>query len=140
MITLKPTKNLLSSATITFENMKPYYEHYGVDWQVDKISEQIQTLENWDVLKENDVVGAVRLAYEPKGCYLRDLQVSDQFRNQGIGACVLSNVEDMVKAKGLIELRLRVFKISPASSLYLRSGFQTTQEDERFLYMSKSLV
>lgn len=120
--------------------MQPYYDHYGVDWQLEKIVEQIQTLENYDILCNGAVIGAIRLAFDLDGCYLRDLQVAEMYRNQGIGAKAILQIEQMVIDKGLQNLRLRVFKISPASHLYLRCGFETTEEDDRFLYMSKSLM
>jgi hypothetical protein len=37
-------------------------------------------------------------------------------------------------------LKLRVFKNSPAVSLYKRHGFGLTNEDERFYYMSCAIA
>ncbi|MGR2947798.1 GNAT family N-acetyltransferase [Vibrio vulnificus] len=139
MISFQPTVDLASSAEITFENMRSYYEHYSVDWELSKIQEQIAGLENWDVLYNGILVGAIRLAYDHDGGYLRDLQVSELYRNQGIGAIALGEAESLVKRAGVEQLRLRVFKISPAYHLYKRMGFVEYSEEDRFYYMSKKI-
>ena len=136
----QPTADLMASAQLTYTNMRGYYEHYGVDWQQPKICEQISDLENWDVLLNGDVVGAMRLAFDDEGCYIRDLQVDAGFQNMGIGAAAINECARLAVLRGAMQLRLRVFKISPAHKLYTRSGFNIDKEDDRFYYMSKSLV
>lgn len=120
--------------------MRTYYEHYGVDWQQHKIYEQIVDLENWDILIDGDVVGVMRLAYDESGCYIRDLQVDATFQNKGIGAAAIGECSRLAMHRGTMQLRLRVFKISPAHRLYTRSGFSIDKEDDRFYYMFKSIV
>lgn len=139
MISYHPTANLSDSAAITYNNMRSYYEHYGVDWQQPKIQAQIAELENWDILFDGLVVGAIRLAYDRDGCYIRDLQVSQQYQNKGIGAAALSECERLASKLEAKQLRLRVFKISPAYHLYQRVGFVIDKEEDRFYYMSKNL-
>lgn len=136
----QPTAELMASAQLTYTNMRGYYEHYGIDWQQLKICEQISDLENWDVLLNGYVVGAMRLAFDDEGCYIRDLQVDAAFQNMGIGAAAISECSRLAVLRGAIQLRLRVFKISPAHKLYIRSGFSIDKEDDRFYYMCKSLV
>ncbi len=138
MITFKPTVDLLTSAQITFDNMRSYYDHYLVDWDLSKIHQQIEALENWDILYNDIVVGAIRIEYDNEGCYLRDLQVDPKFQNKGIGAAALIQAEQLASNEGLSQLRLRVFKISPAHQLYKRVGFVLDKEDDRFYYMSKN--
>lgn len=135
-----PTAELMVSAQLTYTNMREYYEQYGVDWQQLKICEQISDLENWDVLSNGDVVGVMRLAFDDEGCYIRDLQVDAAFQNMGVGAAAISECSRLAMHRGALQLRLRVFKISPAHKLYTRSGFSIDKEDDRFYYMSKSLV
>ncbi|WP_238322152.1 hypothetical protein [Vibrio mexicanus] len=62
MISFKQTEDLSASAQITYDNMQPYYTHYGVEWELVTIRKQISDLENWDILFDDTVVGAVRLA------------------------------------------------------------------------------
>lgn len=139
MISFQPTEDLQASAKITFENMRSYYEHYSVDWELPKILEQIESLENWDILSDGEIIGAVRLAYEGEGCYLRDLQVSKKFQGQGIGTAAITEAERLAKEDGAEYLKLRVFKISPAFYLYKRVGFSIDLEEERFYYMSRPI-
>lgn len=117
--------------------MRSYYKHYSVDWELPKILEQIESLENWDILSNGEIIGTVRLAYEGEGCYLRDLQVSEEFQGKGIGTAAIAEAERLAGEDGAEYLKLRVFKISPAFYLYKRVGFNIDLEEERFYYMSK---
>lgn len=119
--------------------MRPYYEHYLIDWEQAKILEKIQSLDNWDILFDGEVVGAIRLSFDRDGCYLRDLQVSELFRNKGIGAAALSESTRLALTLGAKKLKLRVFKISPAHYLYTRNGFALMNEDEKFYYMEQTI-
>ena len=140
MISFTETDDLVASACMTFDNMRSYYEHYGVNWEVAKISEQIAGLENWDILFNGLAVGAIRLAFDEAGCYIRDLQVIEAYQNKGIGAQALTYVETLAKQAGVKQLRLRVFIISPAVHLYQRSGFVLDKEEDNFFYLSKMLA
>ena len=86
MIVYQLTRDVSTSAQLTYNNMRTYYEYYAVDWALPTIVEQITGLDNWDILSDGDVIGAIRLAWDNDECYLRDLQVSSQYQNQGIGA------------------------------------------------------
>ncbi|MDO6775329.1 MULTISPECIES: GNAT family N-acetyltransferase [unclassified Shewanella] len=139
MISYQPTADLYASADITFKNMRSYYEHYSVNWEQSKIHEQIVDLENWDILYNASVVGAIRLAFDNDGCYIRDLQVSEKFQNNGIGAAALTECERLAIKAGVNKLRLRVLKISPAYHLYIKNGFEVDKEEDRFFYMSRKI-
>jgi len=138
VISYQPVCDLSKSAEITYKNMRPYYEHYLVDWEQPKILEQILSLDNWDILSDGEVVGVIRLSFDSNECYLRDLQVSEEFRNKGIGAAALAESTRLALASGAKKLKLRVFKISPAHHLYKRKGFKLVSEDEKFYYMEKA--
>ncbi len=139
MISFEQTEDLNASAQITYDNMQSYYQHYGVDWKLATIRKQISDLENWDILFEGLVVGAIRLAYDESGCYLRDLQVVQNFQGRGIGSKALNEVSKLAIDAGVDSVRLRVFKISPAQHLYQRQGFVIDKEEDRFYYMSRPL-
>ncbi|WP_202862805.1 GNAT family N-acetyltransferase [Microbulbifer sp. A4B17] len=85
MISYQRCSDLSKSAEMTYRNMRPYYEYHSVDWDQAKILEQIADLDNWDILYEGEVIGALRLAFDGHECYLRDLQVSEEFQSKGIG-------------------------------------------------------
>ncbi len=88
MVSYRQAENLAASAKITYLNMPSYYDHYSVNWDQTKIEEQIRELINVDILFNSDVVGAIRLIFDNDGCYVRDLQVSEEFQGKGIGALV----------------------------------------------------
>ncbi len=140
MISYQKTQDLVQSAKITYENMHSHYTHYAVDWDASNISKKIVDLDNWDILYDGKVVGAIRLEFDDEGCCLRDLQISKDFQNKGIGLSALSKVEKLAKECNKSQVRLKVFKISPAYKLYTRFGFKLDKEDDRFFYMSKTIV
>lgn len=139
MISYQSTVNLSKSANITYDNMRSYYLHYSVDWELPKILEQIAELDNWDILSDGKLIGALRLSFDNDGCYLRDLQVSALFQNKGIGAEALTESKRLAQQLGANKLTLKVFKISPAYHLYKRKGFTVISEDQRFYYMEQKL-
>lgn len=139
VISYQPTKDLSASAYFTYDNMRSYYERYSVDWMQPNILEQITSLENWDILFNGEVVGAFRLEFDNTGCYLRDLQVSERFQNKGIGAAAIAECSRIAKESAATQIRLRVFKISPAYHLYVRLGFKVVAEDERLFYMALTI-
>ncbi len=139
MISYQPAGDLSKSAEITYDNMRTYYAHFSVDWKQPKILEQIVNLDNWDILSNGELIGALRLSFDSDGCYLRDLQVSSLFQNKGIGAEALAESVRLAQKSGAKKLSLRVFKISPAHHLYKRKGFTVVREDDRFYYMEKEI-
>lgn len=140
MISFQATTDLSKSAEITYANMRSYYQHYSVDWQQSNIVQQISGLDNWDILFDGEVVGAIRLQFDESGCYLRDLQISQAFQHQGIGAKALGEATRVARQSGAKQIRLRVFKISPAYGLYKRFGFEVIDEDDRFYSMAKDIA
>ena len=139
MITYQRCQDLSHSANITYNNMQPYYAHHNVDWDQANILQLIAELDNWDIISNGEVIGAIRLAFDSEGCYLRDLQVSTEHQNQGIGAQAIQEAKRLALNAGANTLRLRVMKISPAYHLYARNGFVTSHEDERFYYMEQDI-
>ncbi|TVO37421.1 GNAT family N-acetyltransferase [Vibrio algivorus] len=135
-----PTDDVAFSAELTYQNMSPYYEKYGVEWQQQQIVEQVKSLDNWDIVAEGKVVGTFRLAFDADSCYLRDLQISSFYQNKGVGSAVLKEVERLALQSDSKKVKLKVFKVSPAFHLYQRSGFVVVKEDDRFFYMEKRLV
>lgn len=139
MITYQPCRDLQASAKLTYHNMQMYYEKYAPEWDDVKVYEQISHLENLDILDGDQIVGAIRIFFDSKCCYLRDLQVCAVRQNNGIGAKAIAHVCKLAAQGGANLLALKVFKVSPASRLYVREGFATVNEDERFYYMEKRL-
>ena len=138
-ISFRRSENLSDVASITFINMRSYYERYNVEWDAQQIEEKTRDLENYDILLGELVIGVFRLQFHHDCCYLRDLQVKSAFQNQGVGKFVLAEAKSLTKAAKLQTLKLRVFKISPAVELYKRNGFVEESNDERFFNLVADL-
>ncbi|GHF99943.1 GNAT family N-acetyltransferase [Thalassotalea marina] len=136
----KPTENLAHAATFTLNNMQPYYHRFDVNWQLDDIVKQTLDLTNWDIVYASNVIGVMRLSFDEQACWLRDIQIDPDFQNKGLGAKALDQAVALANASQAKEIKLKVFKISPALSLYQRHDFKTYQEDDRFYYMVRTLA
>ncbi len=132
--------DLQASAQMTYNNMCIYYAQFAPDWDSDKIHQQIVSLDNWDIIDGEEVVGAIRLEFDEHTCFLRDLQVNSTKQNKGIGAEAIKFVIELALQNHCETLVLKVFKVSPAGRLYRRLGFKVTEEDERFYFMSLNIA
>ena len=129
------TADLKRAASITFDNMRVYYQQFAPEWDVSKVFEVTLELENYDILFQQQVVGVMRLQFNDDFCVLRDLQIIDSAKNKGIGSASLNEAKRRAVNANLNTLTLRVFKSSPAVALYKRNGFVIQSEDERFFNM-----
>ena len=100
-----------------------------------KVLEATLELENYDILFQHQVVGVMRLQFNDDCFVLRDLQIIDSAKNKGIGSASLNEAKRRTLNANLNTLTLRVFKSSPAVTLYKRNGFVIQSEDERFFNM-----
>ncbi|WP_153915814.1 GNAT family N-acetyltransferase [Shewanella sp. TC10] len=139
MIEIVETQDLKSSAQFTFDNMKSYYEIYGVDWGTEDVYQATKGLSNFDILSNGQRIGVLRLSFERERCQLRDIQVGAAHQSKGYGAQVISRVKDIAQQRTLNAIELKVFQRSPAHKLYSRNGFTVDSKDERFYYMSLSV-
>lgn len=135
-ITFVRSTNLKRAASFTFDNMRVYYEQFAPDWDLSKVYDATVGLENYDIIFRKQVVGVMRLQFDDECCVLRDLQIVDSAKNKGIGQAALQEAKERTLSANLNSLTLRVFKISPAVSLYERNGFVIQSEDERFFNMA----
>ena len=136
MIEIVETNDLKSAAQFTYDNMKPYYEIYEVDWGTEDIYQATKDLLNFDILANGERIGVLRLSFEGARCQLRDIQIGTAHQSKGYGAKVISAAKGIVQQKNLKFIDLKVFQRSPAHKLYSRLGFKVDNEDDRFYYMS----
>lgn len=139
MLEFVDTKDLQYAAQFTFNNMKPYYEMYGVDWEVEDVHQATKDLSNFDILANGQHIGVLRLSFEGERCQLRDIQIGAVHQSKGYGAQVISKVKSIALQRNLKFIVLKVFQRSPAHKLYSRIGFAVDSEDDRFYYMSLSV-
>ena len=131
MLEIVATEDLKAAAHFTFNNMKPYYEMYAVDWDVEDVYQATKGLKNFDILCKDQHIGVVRLSFDEGRCQLRDIQIAAIFQNKGYGALVIAKVVDIARQHSV-----KVFQRSPAFKLYSRIGFAVDRKDDRFYYMS----
>ncbi|NVK10772.1 MAG: GNAT family N-acetyltransferase [Gammaproteobacteria bacterium] len=136
---LKPTQDLSRAAKLTLENMSSYYQRFDVDWDELQVIESTKALENYDLFSESCFIGIARVEYTDSSCWLRDLQVRSECQSKGYGALAIEEVVKMARQRDLPQVELKVFKCSPAHSLYRRVGFSLGSEDDRFYYMVRSI-
>ena len=136
MLEIVATEDLKAAAHFTFNNMKPYYEMYAVDWDVENIYQATKGLKNFDIMCKGQLIGVVRLSFDEGRCQLRDIQIAAIFQNKGYGALVIAKVVDIARQHSVKFIDLKVFQRSPAFKLYSRIGFAVDREDDRFYYMS----
>ena len=138
-ISFIPSTNLPRAAEFTFNNTRDYYAQYAPDWDVDKVLVVTAALINYDIQVDSETVGVMRLQYDGNTCILRDLQVIPNSQNKGIGSAAIEEAERLALEANTNSLDLRVFKVSPAVSLYKKAGFIIKSEDDRFFNMTKPL-
>ncbi|WND03851.1 GNAT family N-acetyltransferase [Temperatibacter marinus] len=138
-ITYRPSTDLPAAAGLTFSNMRAYYEHYSAGWDVNTIIEQTADLENVDILVDQKVAGLFRLHFDREGCNLRDLQIEASYQSRGIGQHALDEIKRRAELSQSNQIKLRVFKMSPAVRLYERNGYHVITEDDRFYNMALCL-
>jgi GNAT superfamily N-acetyltransferase len=136
MLEIVATEDLKAAAHFTFNNMKPYYEMYAVDWDVEGVYQATKNLKNFDILCKGEHIGVVRLSFEEGRCQLRDIQIATAYQNKGYGAHIIAKVVDMARQQSVKFIDLKVFQRSPAFKLYSRIGFAVDRKDDRFYYMS----
>ena len=136
MLEFVATEDLKTAAQFTFNNMKPYYEMYAVDWDVEDVYQATKNLKNFDILCKEQHIGVVSLSFEEGRCQLRDIQIAATYQNKGYGAHVIAKVVDIARQHSVKFIDLKVFQRSPAFKLYSRIGFAVDRKDDRFYYMS----
>jgi len=138
-ITFVTSTNLPRAAEFTFNNMRDYYAQFAPDWDAEKVLGVTAELINYDIQVDSETVGVMRLQYDGNTCILRDLQVIPNSQNKGIGSAAIEEAERLALEANTNSLDLRVFKVSPAVSLYKKAGFIIKSEDDRFFNMTKPL-
>ena len=137
--TFIPSTNLPKAAEFTFNNMRDYYAQFAPDWDAEKVLGITAELINYDIQVDSETVGVMRLQYDGNTCMLRDLQFIPSAQNKGIGSAAIEEAERLALGANTNSLDLRVFKVSPAVSLYKKVGFIIKSEDDRFFNMTKHL-
>jgi ribosomal protein S18 acetylase RimI-like enzyme len=85
------------------------------------------------VINERDV-GAVALEHRENEAFLADIEITREWRGQGLGTAIISKFLADARRQG-IPTALQVLKVNPARRLYQRLGFQVVGETDTHYLM-----
>ena len=71
---------------------------------------------------------------------LEEIHVVGHTRGHGLGRLLLETAEGEARAEGLAEVRLTVFKTSPAVAFYQQAGYEIVAETERNQFQMRKLL
>ena len=118
------------------ENMKKYYDFYGISWDQEWLRKNYLSKENYIITKLNKRIGFLSVEKTPNELYVHTIQVCPAFQNQRIGLYTLRALTEIVRSFGLRNIVCRVFKDSPVLAMYERLGFERVSQ-ENFLITLK---
>lgn len=128
--------DLAFARELTRGNMRPYYAQYGLIWQPDAFDAE------W-ALRRSFIIGrssrAIGYTLETSYLYVRDVQVAEPFRGEGVGSWVMQQLVEMAHRGNCTRVRLKVFRSNPAISLYLRQGYSVVGEEAALYWMELTL-
>lgn len=132
-------QDLSFARDLTRCGMLRYYCQYDLLWLDEAFDQAWGWREQWLVMDGERRVGFCSLSQDRHALYIRELHITDEARNQGIGTWVLHELNTWAAQRRLPLLRLTVFKSNPARQLYRREGFQEVGEEECFIRMQRTV-
>ncbi|BBP77950.1 hypothetical protein PHLH7_40540 [Pseudomonas sp. Ost2] len=126
--------------SLTRRNMMTYYCEYDLLWQEEAFDVAWAGRQNALLCEGEDVLGFVSFSRDPRALYIRELQLVEAGRGQGLGSWLIAQARDIAFREGRPEMRLTVFKSNPARQLYQRMGLEIVGEDECFFRMSATAL
>jgi ribosomal protein S18 acetylase RimI-like enzyme len=124
---------------LTRVNMREYYARYSRAWQSEAFDSEWALRQSLIVSKEGKAIGYLSITTEPGYLYLRDIQLCEPYRGEGIGTWLLRQVELMALRMGAVSVRLKVFKTNPAIELYRRQGYLVVGQEAALFWMERKL-
>jgi ribosomal protein S18 acetylase RimI-like enzyme len=117
--------------------MRPYVE-LTHKWDQTKFKQTYNPSITKIIQCDGKDIGMLKVEEKEDHFYFGDIQIQKNFQNQGIGTRLIENVLEKAKHKGM-SVRLRVLKGNPAKQLYLRLGFEITEELENYYQLEKKV-
>jgi len=124
---------------LTRVNMRRYYAEYERIWHGELFDEEWEARQSFVILKANKQIGFLSVSLEPHYLYLRDVQLCEPYRGEGVGGWVMDRVASMASEQGLKSIRLKVFKSNPAMELYLRHEYALIGTEDALFWMERTL-
>lgn len=138
-VTLAKAQDASYSETLIIGSMADYYQKYNLNWDKKAFLDSWSACENYEIWLKEKRVGILRVQTEMEYCYLRDLHIESEYRNQGVGAQVINQWIAIARERQYLAVRLRVFMGNPARHLYQRCGFRPVRHDQQICSMERAL-
>jgi ribosomal protein S18 acetylase RimI-like enzyme len=116
--------------------MKGHIENiWGWDdeWQINDFNKSLKTYKSFLITLDSELVGYVQFKDNNTSIYINMLILEPQY--QGLGKKLLGLLMQDYSGRGI---ELKCFKINTSAyNFYLSNGFEVTDEDENFYFLSK---
>jgi N-acetylglutamate synthase-like GNAT family acetyltransferase len=117
------------------EAMRPYVESTH-QWNEKLFREKFDPTHIQVLTEQGRTIGMLKVIREAIEIFFADLQLLPQYRNQGIGSCIIAKIAVEADQIGL-PIRLKVLRGNPVKRLYEQFGFQTISETETAFHMKR---
>lgn len=119
--------------------MTTYVEKYWGGWNSDIYRKEVCPEITRVIEYESRKAGFFVLSFESKA-HLKNIQISSEFQNMGLGSRALEHCELESKQRGFDSLYLEVFLDNPARLLYERLGYVNYEVTESHFLMKKEFT
>jgi ribosomal-protein-serine acetyltransferase len=111
----------------TKSEMLPYYVQHNLEWNDALKLQRYQESTLLKIVADADV-GFIMFYEKDELFYIVELFIKPQFRSKGYGSAAIMHVRSIAMEKGYGEIRIGVFKTSPAFYLYKKLAFELEEE------------
>ena len=136
-LSLATIDDLPFARELTRVNMRAYYVQYGLIWQPGAFDAEWPVRESYLICKESCVIGFLGITDEKNYLYVRDIQLIEAHRGEGVGAWAMTRIAQIAADRRCERIRLKVFKSNPATALYRRLGYANVGEEAALLWMER---
>ncbi|MDQ7734939.1 GNAT family N-acetyltransferase [Halomonas sp. SpR1] len=137
---IQPTNDKAFAEKIILQNMSAYYKQLDMRWNTALFAKQWSELDSYELVINASRVGLLCVNHDENAYYIRELQIDQKWQRHGLGTAAIRYTEEMAKQTGIHLLRLRVFCINPAVTLYERMGFRTRKTEDNTHYMERCIL
>jgi len=130
-------EDLSFARELTRVNMRDYHVRYGLVWLPEAFDAEWPLRESFRVHKDGRLIGFLGFTVEDSYLYLRDVQLIEAYRGEGVGAWIMALIQRTASERGCQSVRLKVFKTNPAANLYRSLGYTCVGEEAALLWMEQ---
>lgn len=121
------------------ENMEEYTREFWGEWDAKRFRANLKG-ENIRIINYNKKrIGFFDVTRENNFAYLHNIQIIKLFQGGGIGAKIMSEIEEMERLGGAKKISAQVFKKNPARYFYRKLGYKIIKRGPYSLTIEKDL-